>query len=240
MKIFPALLLLLGVASVAHAQQAPAKPVPPPGPLIQKRAPDFSCWILTLKIAPSSKGLDDAPNSEQKDDSKNTLTTNTFTKTGDVLRVQYTDEQKREWNIWLQGKQQVVVFSDGKSIGFAAQPPPGIVVATPLCRDFSKEDFQGFDWISVSNYTGIKQIDGKSCLEFRGTINTNGLLSPVAAYTDLKTRLPVQLDNAGMLSLYEFQAPPSTVQSLPSNVEKLIVDQRRKEQSLAPRPGPAF
>ena len=228
--------LCLAMGSLALQAQQPALPPIPPGPLIQKRAPDFSHWMVTFKTAPAASGA--TPSPSQPSDPNSIITQDTVTKTENIIHVEFIDTQKRAWNIWVQGGRDMIQWPDGKSVGFVAKPPPYVV--NPLYRDFSSSDFSGFEWISAANFTGIQSIGGISCLVFKDTLLTNGVSLQVEAATDVKTRLPVRLINGQGQFTYAFLSPPSTEQTLPANVQKLIVDQRNNEKSLARRPGPAF
>jgi hypothetical protein len=283
MKLLPVLSFLAVSASALQAQEQAASqpPVLPPGPLIQKRAPEYSRWTITVfsapgkpppkaasamspsanpapasptqaspqtyptvmasppaNPAPASPALTSttlaSPNSLVSATSLHTIfSSTTVTKTGDLIRVAWADGNNEVWNIWVMGSRQVCVWPDGKRMGTPAAiaTPLGSSssAGNPLFQNFTDSDFHGFEWISPSNFTGFDLINGKKCLIFK---SDTGL-----AATDFETRLPVQLQANGELTLYRFQPVRSTMQSPPDAVQ--IYFKSLAPTATAPVPTPA-
>jgi hypothetical protein len=238
-------LFLVGWIGCLHAQSSSSEiPVPPPGPLIQNRAPDFSQWTVTVSLDQSSQqqagGAGSSGGSSTNNVSaKSIIIKKVITKTHDIVHVEYTDEQGRVWNLWEQGSLHAFVWPDGKTASFAASSL-SVENVNPLYLDFSNSDFDGFDWISVNNYKGIKEVAGKSCLVFEGIVKFGGIPMNASAATDLTTRLPVQYKGPTGVTSYEFSAPPSEMQTIPANIERLMMAQQQKEKSLARRAGASY
>jgi hypothetical protein len=228
------------------AQQAPEpKETPPPGPLIQKRADDFSCWTITQKLAAATASPSPASASGKKD-SDGSLQTTSFVKTGDVLRAIIVDSQHRTWNIWVKNGMQVVIWPDQKSVGVVTKPGSSSDI-NPFYVDLSASDFPVFQWISADNYAGIRTVLGKRCLIFKDKVKAlpkgekdNGIVSESVAAVDYDTRLPVSLSNGYGMFLYTFLAAPKDMQTLPESVQTYIDNERRKAQALTRLPGSPY
>jgi len=222
------LVLFAGRLDTINAQASPApKPTPPPGPLIQKRAPNFSHWnIITKSIA--SQG--------SSDDKKGGATTGQLkgvevTKTGAIIHTILTDQTGQVWNLWNQATVHVVISPNGKDVGFAQRPLDPEAV-NPFFIDYSSSDFFGFEWISAGNYKGEKSYHGKTCLFFDGSGESNQMY----AYIDKDSRLPLALVKEGQAEIYEFQSPPTQMQELPPNARQFMEQQAQYIQSMANRP----
>jgi hypothetical protein len=234
--------VVMACCSASLFAQSPApveKPVPPPGPLIQKRAPDFARWVTRAKISmpkPPEKTSAAATGSPASDDEEIV----TVTKTGAVVHVERTDEQRKTWQTWCRGTVQIAV-TPGSQIYLVAAPPNKDVV-NPLYFDFSNSDFEGFEWISAQNYTGIKPVLGKNCLTFKDDRRVTGTLAPapvsnaLVACIDLETRLPVALMNDNGIVTYQFLKPPEAMQDLPANVQAVLDKQKQDIQSVKRKP----
>jgi hypothetical protein len=204
--------VVMACCSASLFAQSPApveKPVPPPGPLIQKRAPDFARWVTRAKISmpkPPEKTSAAATGSPASDD-----------------------------------EEIVTAVTPGSQIYLVAAPPNKDVV-NPLYFDFSNSDFEGFEWISAQNYTGIKPVLGKNCLTFKDDRRVTGTLAPapvsnaLVACIDLETRLPVALMNDNGIVTYQFLKPPEAMQDLPANVQAVLDKQKQDIQSVKRKP----
>jgi hypothetical protein len=227
---------LFSLGSLRAQSPSPAeKPVLPSGPLVQKKAPDFSRWVITARVL-SAKPQDKTAAAVA------TETTVTVTKTGKVVHMERTDEQHNTWQTWCRGATQVAV-APGNQVYFVA-PPPNKDVVNPLYFDFSKSDFEGFDWISAQNFTGIQPVMGFDCLVFKDNRNVTGALAPesagsapgaapaapvmnaLVACINAETRLPVALMNDNGVVTYRFEKPPDAMQEFPPNVQALLDKQK--------------
>lgn len=239
-----------------HAQtsSSQSRPALPPGPLLQQRAPEFSRWTIFSK--PTAKNAEEQNKSSgnaAKNPSPNGDPKFSVIKTGNITRVIYFDDAKQPWNIWCFDSSVIAVWPDGKNVGIAARPSRPDAY-NPLFMDFSKSDFQGFEWISEKNFVGIRDVLGRKCLVFRDTIKRTapGMQSDdpdpasasfengVVASVDLETRLPVTLVNENGLFVYQFYDAPTAMQTLPGNVQAVVDQQKLAAQAVARRPSRPF
>lgn len=247
-----ALFLMGSIALIGCLKaQAPASPLPL-DPLIQKRAPDLSQWTISLSVMTIDQVS--AVQGTQADDAKSgpnkLIKKTTVTKTGNIIHTVIIDGQNQSWNLWSDGKVNIVVWPDGQNIGFAA-PPPNKDMINPYYIDYSSADFFGFDWINKSNYVDIKSFQGRPCLVFQEQMTEpaepteSGEVPPpntftIIAYIDLKTRLPAALQNEDGLQVYQFQNQSVAMQKVPDNVQAFIDNTEKHIQALANRPVTPF
>lgn len=251
--LLPILLVCLVCQLHAQTSHSPTKPKLPPGPLIQQHAPEYSRWTIFSKPIAKNGEEENKPGGGQKNASAKAEPKFSITKTGNITRVIYFDDAKQPWNIWCFDRQVIAVWPDGKNVGFAAKPTRPDAY-NPLYMDFSKSDFQGFEWISERNFAGISDVLGKKCLVFRDTVKRTepgmrsddpdpasaSFESGAVASIDLETRLPVTLVNENGLFIYQFYDPPAAMQTLPANVQAVIDQQRQAAQAVARRPSRPF
>jgi hypothetical protein len=237
--------LLAGFVLAAQAQDtpsAPEKPVPPPGPLIQARAPQYSRWTMTTFATAGPQAQGGTGDGAQSSAANTIASTTTITKTGDIIHIAWADWNKDVWNIWVQGRLQAFVWPDGKTIGVPAPPPPSIgpksKLNNQLFQNFTVSDFQGFDWISPASFTGIEKVGGRKCLIFKSTASFLGVSHPLVAATDLETRLPVQLQDGTLTTVYQFQTIGEAMQSPPENVQKFFNSLPHNVSSSVSTPAP--
>ena len=220
--IISAILCIQAGDSTAQTAQSSPKPTPPPGPLIQKRAPGFAQWIIVTTVAPAGAKAPEIPAEKPKGPAKTVV----ITKTGKIINTAILDQDRHIWSVWNDGGLHIVVSPDGKEIGQAARPLDPDAV-NPYFLDYSQTDFPGFEWISAGNFEDIKIYQGKKCLLFEkpGRI----------AYIDQDTLYPSALVDAEGIHLYQFQPPPTAMQNLPQNVQQFLLNEQYHIQSLANR-----
>jgi len=136
---------------------------------------------------------------------------------------------------WCVGDLQITLFGNSSIVQakvYNADP----TVPTPNYEDYSDSDFPGFDWINLSNYTGIKESGGRKCIVFQET-NKQDKGPPViiSAYIDFATRLPVAFIASGGTRTYVFKDPPTTELVLPTLVVQLLKNRQREMDSATPR-----
>lgn len=223
--------LFFSLVTILHAQnptsEPSATPPPlPPGPLVQARAPNPSKWIIKL-AAPSGADKPEGQEGGKKPDVSNSV--KVMTKTGPITLRQTLDATGKTWNTWCIGLQQITLFPDSKQ-WVVQSPSPDPNIPTPNYEDYSKSDFPGFEWISLANYVGLKDISGRKCITFKGMAILDGALkpTPVLAYTDLETRFPVALAAGTSMHVYEFQSPPQVPLVLPTLVQSLVNNQQKQ------------
>jgi hypothetical protein len=245
MRLSLALVLALSQISFrlcAQVAQPSPLPTPPPGPLIQKRAPDFAQWVVrNLPVAKTNQD-GDSGKSSQKSPPDSGKVKAVFIKTGQIIRVAVVDDRKRVWNIWVTGSQETleaVEWPDKKNVGHV--PNPTATERSPFYFDFSKSDFDGFDWLSPSNFVGIQDVMGRKCLVFSSTRRRGGAYDvTITACTDLETRYPVSLVDENGPVTFQFLAPPSAMQTLPITIQAMMNKESQTEQALAPGPGKPY
>ena len=216
-----------------------APPAPPPGPLIQKRAPDFAIWsiVTTASVKAGTKSGQTSSPRNGSDDSQASVTRVNTSKTGKVVRVERIDEKQQTWNVWWsKGSAEILVTPDGKVAALASSNNPD--APNPYHTDFSSSDFQGFEWIAASNYTGIEKYMGMNCLAFKKDLAVRAdsasprtIIVPVRAYVEIQSRLPIALVRGDQTSVYEWKSPPDAVLQVPTEVQNLL-NQRSKSFEL--------
>jgi len=221
-------------------------------PLVQKRAPAFSSWVVTAGAQPATiSGGPQNPRPEnppaQSGDPKPTASSFTITKTGKIYHVVYADAQGQTWNLWSTGGIVAHVPPGGGDAGFIA-PPPTPYQKSPLYVNFPNTDFEGFDWIAPENFRGSKDFMGQPCLVFSATVtevspesDSSGAAVKTSenrtAYVAAESRLPVAVINSNGLTTFRFLPTPTAMQSLPASMLKVINKQLDAEKALARRPG---
>jgi len=247
MKTIFLFFLVLGFSFALPAQQAaPDATVPPlpPGPLIQKRAPDFAQWAIRIvnDSAPEKSGVQTPDKKIDKEAAWGAIIMTT--KTGKILLRQTYDDRKRIWNTWCIGdlNVQTTLSPDGKN--WVVQTPNADPhVHTPNYVDYSKSDFPDFAWISKNNYAGIKEMGGKKCIVFTASIKMNSddpMPTLLAAYIDLDTRYPVAFIQGGEFHSYEFKQPPKDTLPLPQLVQDLLNNRKKMAESAVVKPARSY
>ncbi|MGC3992176.1 MAG: hypothetical protein QM796_21280 [Chthoniobacteraceae bacterium] len=225
------------------AQQPPTPQAPPPlpsGPLFLKRAPNMAQWVITL-VGASKQATSASENKVDDKAAKRIWAAKVVvTKTGNTIKKQTLDENNQVWTTWCGQGYQITIWPDGKNYyiqKYIAHVDPNNIPV--MYTDYSTTDFPGFQWITKDYYTGIKNIGGKPCIEFKkpvedaaavaapspaakSVLDAGQQVEHLAAYIDLKTRLPVALVENGEGHTYEFGAAPSVELSYPELVQTLL------------------
>ena len=111
--------------------------------------------------------------------------------------VNKSENRRLEITTYAQGTKDEKYCVDGlQFLRMAAFAPGDIMVGQPG----SDKDFHELDWITLEDYTGIKQAQGKKCFVF--VSGTEG--SRMEAWIDTKTKLPVKFSNCNYDRVYEF------------------------------------
>ena len=153
------------------------------------------------------------------------------------MRVERIDEQKQSWNVWwTQGTSEVLITPQGKVAILAVSGNPD--APNPYHTDFSASDFQGFEWISARNYTGLEKLQGVDCLVFKEDSGAPAKQADAGshslaqtAYVELKSRLPIMLVQGDQVSSYEWKAAPQEALAVPPEV-RAALDQKNKSNDL--------
>ncbi len=252
MKTFALLCILLATVTVgfdASAQTAasPAptvasptpRPTPPPGPLLNK-APDFSAWTVIMQVGSGQNDKGARPGGHTgAQASPPPESVASITKTGLIRHIIKKTREGGQEDVWRQGD---YVLTNESSWGQQVQ-----VEVKPSQNGVPTGDFPDLDWISASNFVGIKQVDGTPCLVFDGTVlrgdaqllkqyNSKQEEQANRAYIDLDTRLPRISQTPTSVSRYVFQSAPTTMLVLPANLQAMIDARVRIEESLKRMP----
>lgn len=173
--------------------------------------------------------------------------TSTITKTGKMIHVERTDEQKKTWHVWITAGRELSMPPNGGTVEEVA-PPPNTDTSNPLYTDFSKTDFPGFEWLSAQNFAGVKLIRDQPCLVFEEknanlesneTSATDSAKYSRYAAVDYYSRLPAALGAAGVLQEYTFKFPPQAMQTLPEAITRFLqlnADERKATDRTPSKP----
>ena len=139
-----------------------------------------------------------------------------------------------------------MVWPDRKSTEIlAASANPD--APNPYHTDFSMSDFQGFEWISLESYTGIKDFMGMKCIVYQGIRKIKSddpgqpvTYQPVTAYVEIESRLPIALVTGDQVSLYEWKPAPQAVQPVSPSVQSILDRQQRAADQMARQPARPF
>jgi len=214
MKIYKQLVMmgaLCFLAALAPAAEVKKEPLPE-GDLLLKHAPEYSKWTVR-QVIPQQKSADakDSPASAVM-----TVETLTVTKTGKIICIERQAESNnnKKYTVWMVAGRLVLVLPDGVTCLEPAKFAGAS--ANPYYFDFTNSDFEGFEWIAPEKYTGMDNVSGVKCMVFKD--------GGEVARVDLKSRLPVSLENGQGAFIYNFQEAPTAVQTLPEPVKKYLAD----------------
>jgi hypothetical protein len=238
--------------SKAQVPPAAATPPPlPPGPLIANRAADFAHWMITTTIKNPANATATVESPPAAGKPAVTQITTEVTKTGDIRHISRAVSTGGKSDLWSKGAVQVTIRPEWK------QP----LLSTGEARydasrvDFSKSDFEGFDWISKDKYIGQTKLGGKDCIIYKAEVpayeedplekrargkavpgDTEIQKLPAMAYIDLATRLPVALVVGTTSSAYRFEDAPTEKLTLPSEAQGSIDSWLQKKQNMLRKP----
>lgn len=242
--------LLLPMAAVsAQTPETTERPVLPPGPLFNDRAPEFSRWVVSISAPKANtqaagRNEDDTGENAGDERDQNESAKYSVTKTKNIYHVRIVDAQRQVWDVWSDGK--ITAREPGKSANAAfVAPPASKDSSNPLWVDFTRTDFDGFGWISADNFRGLRKFQGKDCLIFSDKVMLqapsdgkdgddafDGLFEETTACIDLTTRLPVALIRNGVTTKYSFRSAPTGMQTLPRSIKAMVEKRNQLRQSL--------
>jgi hypothetical protein len=253
--IIPLLFLATLISLYAQDQDSSAQ-LMPTGPLLNRVSPP-SQWIITTQVAPSQPGsgasgsVSPAVTGTSTKPAKPRVTS--VTKNEDIIYEKIITEDGDVLETW-RAAGCAVTRTDGKDLSVS----PG-VGNTFNATDYSKSDFAGFDWISLSNFSGRQSVLGKKCLIFKSkvvimdpqqlqmeklathlpgnaSVSDNQFKVDVEADIDDQSRLPVlltyQTTHGEMTRSYTFQTPDGSL-SMPPEVQQLLNKYIRIQKRMA-------
>jgi len=255
-RSYTLLILALGLIANAAAQTAAGinpTSTPPPGPLIQEHAPNFSSWtIITEGKGPGSVNDENASSMPGKIGESGRKIIQ-VTKTGDIRLIRITADTGNV-DVWCAKGWQVTTRPEWKQplISNGENPDDG------ARSEYATLDFPGFQWIKLENYQGTVKFKGRDCLVFKDRIQTERVVGArafydpsapstpppnpeklkvqVIAYVDLETRFPVVLIAGNKTSSYVFGAPPSAPLDFPPEIKSALVNSIQKYRQLLTPP----
>ena len=263
MKIVFLLPALLGLAAPLRAQSpggaappvsAPARPEPPPGPLLRPAA-HFSEWeIVYTYPAEHQKKDDPAPGAKAKPLPPGTvshLRKTITTKTGPIVHERQIDTLGRTVESWFNGRTQYCRSSENPLWGQSVPGTPQERVVEPRFSPLPPTGFRDLGWINAENFAGSVPYGSGTCLIFApGGYRRLDLSDPaqrskrlseveMIAYIDADSRLPLALRTRNELRSYHFNEAPTQMQTLPVDLSVQIkqgAEGRARLEAPPPRP----
>jgi hypothetical protein len=197
----------------------PVEKVSPPPPPYLDPAADHAAWIITLTPPVSaSNGSSTPPPNVPKEIH--------VTKSGDARReITFRNNGSSTVTWFLKGVQLMLDPNFGYAVasGGGGSNPAAI-------------DFPDFAWIDRSNFVGKTSISGVACYVY----SHNTIVGNEMAWVDMKTGLPVSMQNYAGRRQYQFNesteslALPSTFQAAFDRYEKGLEMVKRMQSSTAP------
>ena len=219
-------LIFLLLASWANAQDtgdSPTPAPPPTGPLLN-RAPKFSQWTLSYAY-PKTKDSDSSPPSAPLPPGVPLPPLQaTVTKTDRFYHELIVDTGHGKSEEWFDGTTAAFLQAGNPHFSIGGSPTPG-----SNFTDFSKQDFDYLDWISLKTFAGVKKVNGQDCLVFQQGSGSD----TTTAYINAETRLPVRIESSDSTCDYVFGTPSVTSQVFPEEVQKALA----YNQELAKKAG---
>jgi len=210
-------------AGWSNAQTPSGKDILPPGPWVVTQMPDSAQWTIDYTYADTRKHRKALV--KLAGDARPTHVT--IVKTGAIRHEIREMERGLKSEFWAMGDMMVERRSNA----------PKLFAYTSGPKD---SEFPEFGWISQTNFTGRKIVDGSDCLVFQQQIDPLQITYPATyaaqqkdyqrdatevksdtptvlaiALVDAKTRLPVSLQAGPELRRYAFLPPPAAMLSVP-------------------------
>ncbi|MFA7345906.1 MAG: hypothetical protein WC003_16525 [Terrimicrobiaceae bacterium] len=185
----------LGLAN-AVAQTSDQRP--PKAPVL-RRAPAFASWTITFKYRDEEARQSAAVSSPVPQPDR--VRSITVTKTDKTYQEQTTLTSGKKYEKWLLGDTQLQTAIDSASIFPVLPPSEG--APSPDYSDYRQSDFPELSWVSLENYRGVQNHDGKKAYLFESDpgARQTALLAP-------ETQLPLASTNAEATCAYVFNPPP--------------------------------
>ena len=231
------LTLILGPV-VCWAQTDPgSKPEPPPGPLLAN-APDPGQWVVTCSYPDERfKEADVPPGIEER---AKMITT---TRAKDVIHEAMVDASNGKSDNWYIGDTLYTKRPKAKTW----EQLPMTAVDGPHFTPLPVNGFRDLDWIRKEAYVGSMKFGDRNCLVFIDGAPPHLVLSEAAsqpggfenysmvAFIDAETRLPVQVEVAGIIRSYRFANAESDALTLPQDLTTVITQAAKARALLGQR-----
>ncbi len=213
---------LFGIANFALAQ-----PAPPKSPLLQ-RAPHLASWTIATSFAETTKKPgqnEDQPFKPDPGFPKNVV----VTKSNKTYHEQTTFFSGLAEDKWIFDGAQLRSVPPTNVVVYVPEPDPDH--PRPDYSDYTKSDFPELSWISIENYKGIQNYQGKPCYAFESTDSAGYKLTALLS----DAQLPVYTTHGIIGRIYIFNAPPTSPLSPPQNFQAALDLHRRGMQALQRR-----
>jgi hypothetical protein len=217
-----------GLSLVSHGAIAQATSEQAGDSLLKKPA-DFSKWEISYSYPKvDAPGVRPPVGTEPK-----SLVT---TKTGGLIHEQVTDIQGRVTDVWHAGPTQYRK-PPGETTWYQPVPPSDSQGGSSDYSPIPPNGYRGWDWVGAASFAGTFPFEGVPCLVFLpgGRTATGSeeskatakiAASPVAAYVNAETRLPVMMRLGNVTSRMTFHTAPTVAQTLPTD----LVEQAQKAE----------
>ncbi len=218
--------VLMSVGLISSFAQTPNPPTPK-NPLLH-RAPVFASWTVQFSYKPDEKQTSPAkPLPPTTTDQVQSLT---VTKTNQTYWEQTVFKSGKKEEKWiLDGVQLLMLPGSNVIVPVSASNPDS---RDPNYSDYSKSDFDGFSWVSLDTYKGIRTYEGKPAYLFelpRPQGNLTALLS-------VETQMPLYFSDAQTTRAYVYNPAPSAPLTPPANFLSVLGTYNKGIGSLTRRP----
>jgi len=250
-----AITVLWGAAALfLGAQNPPAKPAIPEGPLLTEPASKFSSWTIsyTYRTPEADPGkVAESWHAKAKNDpelakimaknpslvaAKARVVEVDVVKTGDTKSEVSVQSNGAKSDRWLKNRLTIRRQAESAKVSVALLP-----------EETSELDFAEFAWISPKNFKEIKKVEGRDCLVFSDMVpllqledgrlfmQMDGMGSGdtvfATAVVDLATRLPVSLEYDVSIRKYVFGPAPSLPLVLPPDLDSALLQYEKRTKA---------
>lgn len=112
--------------------------------------------------------------------------------------------------------------------------PAGEEYPSPDYSDYGQGDFEGLGWISLKNFKGVKDYEGRPAFMFE----EGKAGSTLTAFLSIETQLPLFFSNEEASRSYLYNPSPSLALILPEKFFKVLQTHRKGLELLKRNPSP--
>ena len=193
---------------------SPTETFVPSGPLINTGG-DFAAWKIQFTYATDKKQGANAVNRAppQSFQQPNSIPSSppreiTFFRTKPLWHAVIIDTVGEKMDEWSNGGPRMFIVNDRRPI--LAPSNAGFATVFP---DFTN-GFPDMDWISLSTFSGLQNLEGRPCLLFTQ--------NDVQVWIDSETRYPVQWQKGGEKRVYHLLPQPTQALDVPPSVARVF------------------
>jgi len=221
---FVVLSIALTLVSTEYAPAQNPEPPPPREPVLH-RLPDYASWTVSFKYQED----EDKPG-EAGQAGVQPLKANPYVFADQAASVSITKTGNIWWEqtTWLSGlKTESWIFN---SMRAGMVRGPNRIVAMPFSYaraeafDYRREDFEGLGWVSLSNYTGVKNYLGKPAYVFVSNPSTAGNEAKAGrtAILSIEDQWPLYFRDGTTERTYTYNPAPSAPLVPPDKIMKIF------------------